>query len=644
MVTVYHVNKTGSDLGKGTEKDPFLSINKAAAVAVAGDTIIVHEGEYREWVKPQNSGLSNVRRITYQAADGEKVIIKGSEQIQNWEQVEGTVWKAVVANQLFGEYNPFKEEIFGDWVVYNPGRHLGDVYLNGKSFYEAETLDQVHNPQKQTEVLDHWTNKIVPVRQPEQTKFVWFAEVDETTTIIYANFHEFNPNEELVEINVRKCCFYPDKTGIDYITVRGFEMAQAATPWAPPTADQPGLIGPHWSKGWIIEENVIHDAKCSAISLGKEASTGDNYRSKRKDKPGYQYQLESVFLARQAGWSKEKIGSHIVRNNVIYDCGQNGIVGHLGCVFSEIYNNHIYNIALKREFYGHEIAGIKLHAAIDVHIHHNRIHDCSLGTWLDWQTQGTRVSSNLYYRNNRDLFIEVSHGPYIVDHNILTADYALDNHAQGGAYVNNIIRGKMEHRKMLDRATPYHVPHSTEVAGFAVTYGGDDRFYNNIFIGDQGLEDVGTSHYNGYPTSLEEYIEIVHLDPGDHQAFNQVEQPVYINNNMYLNGAYSYEREQDKLELKEFNPQLDIIEEEEEVYLSIELPEDFGSMLGDIQTTETLIRARIVDADFEDPEGKEVTLDIDFLGERRGEQGRLGPIGKLASGKNYVKVWEKRDR
>ena len=644
MVTVYHVNKTGSDLGKGTEQDPFLSINKAAAVAVAGDTIIVHEGEYREWVKPRNSGLSKLRRITYQAADGEKVIIKGSERIQNWEKVEGTVWKAVVDNQLFGEFNPFKEEIFGDWVVYNPGRHLGDVYLNGKSFYEAETLDQVHNPQEQTEILDHWTKKIVPVRQPEQTKFVWYAEVDETSTVIIANFHGFNPNEELVEINVRRSCFYPDKTGINYITVRGFEMAQAATPWAPPTADQPGLIGPHWSKGWIIEDNIIHDAKCSAISLGKEASTGDNYRSKRKDKPGYQYQLESVFLARQAGWSKEKIGSHIVRNNVIYDCGQNGIVGHLGCVFSEIYNNHIYNIALKREFYGHEIAGIKLHAAIDVHIHHNRIHDCSLGTWLDWQTQGTRVSSNLYYRNNRDLFIEVSHGPYIVDHNILTADYALDNHAQGGAYVNNIIRGKMVNRKMLDRATPYHVPHSTEVAGFAVTYGGDDRFYNNIFIGDDELEDVGTSHYNGYPTSLEEYIETVHLDPGDHEAFNKVEQPVYINNNVYLNGATSFEREEDKLELKEFNPQLDIIEEEEEVYLSIELPEGYDSMLGDIQTTKTLSRARIVDADFDDPEGKVVTLNIDFLGERSGEQSRVGPIGKLANGKNYVRVWGKSDR
>ena len=194
---------------------------------------------------------------------------------------------------------------------------------------------------------------------------------------------------ELVEINLRRSVFYPVQHHLNYITVRGFELAQAASPWAPPTAHQPGLIGLNWVKGWIIEDNIIHDAKCSAVSIGKEISTGHNYATLRLDKPGYQYQLESVFAARQIGWDREHVGSHIVRRNTIYDCGQNGIVGHLGCVFSTIEDNHIYNIALKREFYGYEIAGIKLHAAIDVIIRHNRIHDCSLGTWLDWQTQGT---------------------------------------------------------------------------------------------------------------------------------------------------------------------------------------------------------------------------------------------------------------
>ena len=37
-----------------------------------------------------------------------------------------------------------------------------------------------------------------------------------------------------------------------YIAVKGFKLEQAAIPWAPPTAEQIGLIGTHWSKGWII--------------------------------------------------------------------------------------------------------------------------------------------------------------------------------------------------------------------------------------------------------------------------------------------------------------------------------------------------------------------------------------------------------
>lgn len=64
--------------------------------------------------------------------------------------------------------------------------------------------------------------------------------------------------------------FFPDRTGLDYITVKGFEIAQAATIWAPPTGKQYGIIGPNWSKGWIIEDNIIHDSKCSAVSLGKK--------------------------------------------------------------------------------------------------------------------------------------------------------------------------------------------------------------------------------------------------------------------------------------------------------------------------------------------------------------------------------------
>ncbi|WP_342757772.1 DUF1565 domain-containing protein [Kineothrix sedimenti] len=36
----------------GTKNQPFRTISRAAQAARAGDTVTVHTGEYREWVKP----------------------------------------------------------------------------------------------------------------------------------------------------------------------------------------------------------------------------------------------------------------------------------------------------------------------------------------------------------------------------------------------------------------------------------------------------------------------------------------------------------------------------------------------------------------------------------------------------------------
>ena len=73
MAREYHVAKHGNDKNKGTYESPFLTISKAAKLADEGDTVIVHEGEYREWVKPVNGARTNNHRITYTAAEGEKV-------------------------------------------------------------------------------------------------------------------------------------------------------------------------------------------------------------------------------------------------------------------------------------------------------------------------------------------------------------------------------------------------------------------------------------------------------------------------------------------------------------------------------------------------------------------------------------------
>ena len=74
----YHVAKNGDNRNSGTSELPFLSIQAAANVAQPGDIITVHKGIYRERITPPRGGESETKRIVYQAAEGEKVEVKGS--------------------------------------------------------------------------------------------------------------------------------------------------------------------------------------------------------------------------------------------------------------------------------------------------------------------------------------------------------------------------------------------------------------------------------------------------------------------------------------------------------------------------------------------------------------------------------------
>ncbi|MCK5643155.1 MAG: DUF1565 domain-containing protein, partial [Gammaproteobacteria bacterium] len=249
----YHVATTGLDSNKGSQAKPFLTIQHAADLAQPGDVITVHEGIYREEITPPRGGLSDKKRITYQAAPGEDVEIRGSEVVNDWTEESPGIWKAVVPNSLFGDFNPFADEVSGDWFKPKDRKHhTGCVYQDGQWLFEAASKE---------DLLERKS---------------WFAEVGDTTTTIWATFDRANPNKSLTEINVRQTVFYPRKPFQNYITVRGFKMRHAAPKWAPPTAEQMGLIGTHWSKGWIIENNHIRYSTCVGVTLGKDGDQWDN--------------------------------------------------------------------------------------------------------------------------------------------------------------------------------------------------------------------------------------------------------------------------------------------------------------------------------------------------------------------------------
>jgi len=236
--------------------------------------------------------------------------------------------------------------------------------------------------------------------------------------------------------------------------------------------------------------------------------------------------------------------------------------------------------------------------------------------------------------------MEVSHGPFVVDFNILGSRFSLLSFAQGGAYIGNLLAGKTELYKVLDRATPYHTPHSTDVAGYALVYGGDDRVYQNIFTGSSPTGKVGTAVYNGHTTSLDEYIGNVRaLGRGDHDVFAKVEQPVYILNNAYFNGAKAFDKEAEKLDMPGFDTGFELEFDGDKVFVNITLPEGFENQKSDSHCTSSLTRVRIVDAEFDNPDGTPLTFESDYLDTQTGAKVIPGPLSCLKAGKNRVRVW-----
>jgi alpha-N-arabinofuranosidase len=588
QATTFHVATNGSDANSGTETAPFRTIQHTADLAQPGDLITVHGGIYRERVSPPRGGTSEAKRIVYQAASGEKVVITGSEEAKNWVRVQEDVWKMTLPNSFFGSFNPYSDLIHGDW--FSPlGRkhHTGAVYLDGNWLTEAASLDDV--------------------MKPMGSEALWFGEVDRENTTIWAQFKGMDPNRQRVEINVRQTVFYPEKTGIDYITVRGFTLEDAATPWAPPTAEQIGVIGPHWSKGWIIENNIIRNSICSGISLGKYGDQWDN--TSANSAQGY---VKTIQRALADGWSKEKIGHHMVRGNTIYECGQTGIVGSLGAAFSTVTGNTIHDIHERRLFSGAEIAGIKFHGAIDVQIDHNQIYRTPLGLWLDWMAQGTRVSRNLFHDNDSDVFVEVDHGPFLFDNNLFLSSVSLRDNSQGGAYAHNLFAGVVRVNTFDGRQTPFLKAHSTEVAGLHDNPHGDDRFYNNLFVQHADL-----SVYDGETL------------------------PMWMDGNVFLDGAKPSRFEEHSLVVTDSDPGLQLIEKAGGLYLKFKFDRAWMSEQPRKLVTNTLLGEAIIpDLPYEQPDGLPIHIDTDYIGKTRSDSNPTpGPFERPGQGNLTLKVW-----
>ncbi|MHC4251836.1 MAG: right-handed parallel beta-helix repeat-containing protein [Planctomycetota bacterium] len=561
-----HVAKDGKDSNSGGPGDPYLTISRAAVAARPGDTVIVHAGTYREWVKPPRGGAGEDARITYRAAEGEKVVVKGSERITTWKRVGGGVWKAELPNSFFGGYNPYALQVSGGWLNYGQWHHRGDVYLDGKAFLEKRKEEEV-------------------ARAPGS----WFCRTDDETTTIVANFGESDPNAETAEINVRESLFMPEVTGLKYITVDGFHFLHAASNWAPPVMElQPGAVGTRMGKRWIIQNCTIADCRCVGIILGHA--------------PGVDYADIDAY------------GDHVVRNNVIRRCGQAGIAGQKGATRSLIAGNLIEDTNYRKEFGGWETAAIKFHNSVDTVISGNLIRGVyhqkqgAFGIWIDFGNQSIRITRNIIYNTQAaTVFLEMNHGPILVDNNVLVGQPVKSN-SEATVFAHNLfVDCGYVYRPDTKRRSAYFEPHTTKTVGRKTGTARDDRWYNNIFV-RKGLD--GVKEAEGYRSDCNVFLE------GARKS-------------SFGDGESVVDPHVTKFGITDRPDGATVTFSAGEAYRSVKGPRVDSGLVGVFATVGQTI---------EDAKGNPITVDRDILG-REFPRPVPGPLADLKPGRNSVS-WE----
>jgi len=578
------------DRNPGTDQKPLKSIQAAADLAQPGDTILVKAGIYREAVKPPRGGTKE-KPIVYTAAPGEEVSIRGSEQVTNWVNQGGGVWMAELQDGFFKGFNPFAVHVSGAWLGKpkpiktllvkgrNPAEdkylpyHLGDVYLNNEAYFEKFTLSDV-----------------------QKTKQSWYCECADGKTHIWVNFAGADPNVGLTEVNARATAFFPEKSGLKFIVLDGFDVRHTASQWSDIYRLEEGAIGMKYGYRWTIQNCRISYSRNNGISMGvsDEVIFPFDLAKGGEDIPPY-----------------GTFGFHLIQNNRIARCGQCGIYGCYGAVGSILEGNEITETVYRKEWQGANQADIKILFPIDVIIRNNRLYGpdgAGIGIWLDWGSQNARVTGNVIADRKFALFTEVSFGPTLFDHNVVI-NSGIRDWSDGNIYAHNLFVGThLEQVISRDRNfVPYYKPHTTEVAGRGVATLRFKKWHNNIFIGGPKRPDG-----DGYTAT----------------------------HNIYLDEAVPFSCEGKESIVDATKSDFLCKKEDGAWILSLTLGEKVAQARAAFVSSRFIGKIPLAEMYMEHPDGSPLDISSDYFGRAIApEHVKPGPFQNIRAGKNEFVVW-----
>jgi hypothetical protein len=393
------------DNGPGTNARPFRTINKAAQVLQPGERVVIASGTYRECVRPVRGGTGPAQMISYEAAPGAKVLIKGSEVLKDGWQQESVairrfgppgqagqpesqvVWQHDLKGSMFPDaYDPFAlDSAPGDraWldtksVDMGPYfRRRGLVFVDGKPLEPMEQLRELASarlpgpPPPGTPVpltgLPPRTRG-GPIMQEiggsPDGRF-WVENSGET---IHIRLPEGTPAEHVIEVTTREQVFAPLQKGLAYIRVKGITFQHAGNGYPVP---QRGLVSAAGGNHWIIEGNTMEWAN----GVGLDIANGD----------------WNAAPIPQAGTSQ------IVRGNTIRYCGVEGI-GGMRTQDALIEGNLIEWCGWADAERAWEAAAAKFHNARNLMFRRNVVRHIrhANGVWLDSGNANCRIACNVF--------------------------------------------------------------------------------------------------------------------------------------------------------------------------------------------------------------------------------------------------------
>jgi len=386
-------NPRAADSNPGTKELPFLTINKAAQVLRPGERVVIMTGVYRERIDPARGGAGPDKMISYEAAPGSKVIVKGSRVVKTgWQPSTGykldlpaassaqvKIYERRLDDLDFQGYNPFgMVDIMQDRVYLMPKpeelwRHLA---RRGMVFVEGRRLDQVES-----------------YRELGARDGAFWCEHDGLTIHVRLP-GDASPAQREVELAIQEQVFAPRTRGLSYLRLKGISFEHAANGFPVP---QRGMVSLSRGHHWIIEDCILRQANGVALDIGAQ-----------------DWNLKPPAV----------IGQAIVRRNHIDDVGVCGIAG-MAVQETLIEFNLIEHVGYQDVELAWETGGIKLHSAKNCLLRNNVIRHTihAEAIWLDYENTNTRVTGNVMGDTLETLrggiYLEASHDPNMIDHNII---------------------------------------------------------------------------------------------------------------------------------------------------------------------------------------------------------------------------------